>query len=296
MERHGQRAEWTSVPTEVRSVVDMIAGAPNVRATNVAGGFSPGPAVRCDLADGKRVFVKACGERLSTHASAMHRREAAVMAAIPIAAPVPRLIGAYDDGDWVALVIELVDGRRCHRASWSSTDEEWYAVPVEICERRRSCARRLVAPQPRSADRDGVVVDRGSSRFHIAAWRPAFGQHPDRRRHHVRGRLAGRIRWRRMGRSGRTAPIAASRRRSSSCTTVRPSSARPARRSIRCRRVPVRDLRLFHVQVAASASPWSADAATVPGCSSGDQPRVARRAHRLALILQTSILRISWSE
>lgn len=131
MERHGQRAEWTSVPTEVRSVVDMIAGAPIVRATNVAGGFSPGPAVRCDLADGKRVFVKACGERLSTHASAMHRREAAVMAAIPIAAPVPRLIGAYDDRDWVALVIELVDGRM-PAAPLSSSDIAAILRVVEV--------------------------------------------------------------------------------------------------------------------------------------------------------------------
>lgn len=46
------------MPPSVRAAVDVLAGSPIIRATNVEGGFSPGPAARCDLADGRRVFVQ----------------------------------------------------------------------------------------------------------------------------------------------------------------------------------------------------------------------------------------------
>ena len=76
-----------------------------------AGGFSPGPAARCELGDGRRVFVKAAGTSLNPIAPAMHRREARVLGVLPASAPAPHLLGVADDGDWVALVIEWVDGR-----------------------------------------------------------------------------------------------------------------------------------------------------------------------------------------
>jgi Ser/Thr protein kinase RdoA (MazF antagonist) len=41
----------------------------------------------------------------------MHRREAEISAALPASAPAPRLLGTHDDGHWVALVLEDVDGR-----------------------------------------------------------------------------------------------------------------------------------------------------------------------------------------
>lgn len=40
----------------------------------------------------------------------MHRREAEVAAALPRALPVPELLGAHDDGEWVTLVFEEVVG------------------------------------------------------------------------------------------------------------------------------------------------------------------------------------------
>jgi hypothetical protein len=111
MSRHGVRIEWNAVPRSVREAVDLIAGSPVVTATNIAGGFSPGPAARCVLANGERVFVKAVGAELNGFAPTMHRREAHVMAALPSDAPAPVLLGVHDDGDWVALVIADVDGR-----------------------------------------------------------------------------------------------------------------------------------------------------------------------------------------
>jgi aminoglycoside phosphotransferase (APT) family kinase protein len=41
----------------------------------------------------------------------MHRREAVVSRSLPAGPRFPRLVDDYDDGDWVALAFEVVDGR-----------------------------------------------------------------------------------------------------------------------------------------------------------------------------------------
>lgn len=99
------------MPDAVRSGIDEIAGSPIVNAVNLDGGFSPGPAARCTLSDGRVVFVKAAGTELNTFSPAMHRREGEVLAGLREDVPAPQLIGVFDDGDWVALVIEWIDGR-----------------------------------------------------------------------------------------------------------------------------------------------------------------------------------------
>lgn len=111
MGRQGVRAEWERIPIALRAEIDQIAGAAVVAATNLPGGFSPGPAARCELADGRRVFVKAGGTELNPDTPRIHRREGEVLAALPADHPSPTLIGIADDGDWVALVIEWIAGR-----------------------------------------------------------------------------------------------------------------------------------------------------------------------------------------
>jgi aminoglycoside phosphotransferase (APT) family kinase protein len=74
------------------------------------GGFSPGVAARLTLADGRRVFVKAVSGRTNPDSPGMHRREARIAAALPASVPAPRFLDLYDDGDWVALVFEDIDG------------------------------------------------------------------------------------------------------------------------------------------------------------------------------------------
>jgi len=108
--RTGVRSEWSSIPAHVRAHVDELLGSRVVEATNLNGGFSPGPAARYELADGRRVFVKAAGSELNPVSPGMHRSEAAVLASLPPDHPAPTLIGVVDDGDWVALVVEWVDG------------------------------------------------------------------------------------------------------------------------------------------------------------------------------------------
>lgn len=98
------------MPDGVRAAIDAIAGSPVVDAINLDGGFSPGPAARCTLSNGRVVFVKAAGTELNSVSPEMHRREGQVLAGLHDDVPAPQLIGVFDDGDWVALVIEWIDG------------------------------------------------------------------------------------------------------------------------------------------------------------------------------------------
>ena len=107
----GVRIGWLDVPDEVRAAVEVVLGAPVVEATSQVGGFSPGTADRVRSADGRRAFVKAVGLAQNPDSPGMHRREARITAALPAHAPAPRLLGVHDDGDWVALVLEDVEGR-----------------------------------------------------------------------------------------------------------------------------------------------------------------------------------------
>ncbi|WP_238012798.1 phosphotransferase [Dactylosporangium sp. AC04546] len=108
------RIGWDDLPDQVRHGVEDILGAPVASAVSQPGGFSPGTADRVTTRAGSRAFVKAVGAALNEVSPVMHRAEARVTAALPASTPTPRLLGFYDDGDWVALVFEDVDGRPPH--------------------------------------------------------------------------------------------------------------------------------------------------------------------------------------
>jgi hypothetical protein len=110
----GVRIGWRDLPAHVRTALEAVIGGPVVSAESQPGGFSPGTADRVVTADGRRAFVKAISWAQNAYAPDLHRREAAISAALPASAPVPRLLGSYDDGEWVALVLEDVDGRHPH--------------------------------------------------------------------------------------------------------------------------------------------------------------------------------------
>lgn len=107
----GVRIGWVDLPASVRAAVEGIIGGRVVQAASQAGGFSPGTADRVRTADGRRAFVKAVSTAQNEFSPGMHRREAAITAALPSSAPAPTLLGVHDDGDWVALVLSDVDGR-----------------------------------------------------------------------------------------------------------------------------------------------------------------------------------------
>lgn len=108
----GARLAWADVDPHVRTQLEGALGAPVVEACNEPGGFSPGLAARCLLADGRRVFLKAVSPAQNVQACRIHRREAEVASQLPDDAPAPRLLHVHDDGRWVALAFEEIDGRQ----------------------------------------------------------------------------------------------------------------------------------------------------------------------------------------
>ncbi|MEU2771708.1 aminoglycoside phosphotransferase family protein [Streptomyces sp. NPDC007162] len=111
----GTRIPWEALPARVRdAVADLLGGAPVTQAVTQAGGFSPGVAARIRTAAHRAAFVKAVGADTNPDSPALHRAEARNAAALPAAVPAPRLLGSYDDGTWVALVFEEVDGCQPH--------------------------------------------------------------------------------------------------------------------------------------------------------------------------------------
>ncbi|MEV6927769.1 phosphotransferase [Dactylosporangium sp. NPDC051485] len=105
-----RRIAWEALPAHVRSALEAQLGAPVAEATSLPGGFSEGVAARLRLATGRDVFLKAVSAATAPAVAGFHRREQAVTSRLPAAAPVPRLLGAYDDGTWVALLFEHVTG------------------------------------------------------------------------------------------------------------------------------------------------------------------------------------------
>lgn len=127
----GSRITWEQLPKLVRAAVAEILGGPVVSAVSQPGGFSPGTADRVATAAGRRAFVKAVAPHLNEHTPAMHRREIEVAGALPPELPAPRLLGSYDDGEWVAVVLEDVEGRH-PRLPWVA--EELDVVLTAVAE------------------------------------------------------------------------------------------------------------------------------------------------------------------
>src|SRR5258708_2858155 len=104
------RLAWSDLPERVRVAAESALGSAVAADWPQAGGFSPGLASRLVLADGRRVFAKAVGTERNPRSPELHRREIEVMRVLPSGIPAPRLRWSYDDGDWVMLILDDVDG------------------------------------------------------------------------------------------------------------------------------------------------------------------------------------------
>jgi aminoglycoside phosphotransferase (APT) family kinase protein len=141
----GVRTPWEELPAAVRDAVAGVLGGAVVHAETQTGGFSPGVASRVATGHGRRAFVKAVSARSNPHSPALHRAEARNAAALPPAVPAPRLLGTHDDGTWVALVFEEVDGRQPH-VPWR--EKELGLVLDAVAELGRSLTPSPVAAPP----------------------------------------------------------------------------------------------------------------------------------------------------
>ena len=198
--------------------------------------MSPGCATRLTCADGTRAFVKAVGAELNPDTPVLFRREVAVLDHLGEHELWARLLASYDDGAWVALLIEDVDGRHPDFAD----DAELEAVLTGVD--RLSDGRCSERGVPDSVD----LID-------VAVRLPASGRRPSRRspmprpRRRCPGGCAptptagptscasmrrGRCRTSRTGTSGSTTSCAAPTDGSSSSTGAWPRADPPG--STRC--------------------------------------------------------------
>jgi aminoglycoside phosphotransferase len=105
----GVHLPWAEVPDAVRTWASRVGGGVPRFTRDLSGGFSPGATTVLDCPGGA-IFVKAVGAALNAVSPEFHRREAVVSAALPATSEFPRLLDVYDDGDWVALAFEAIDG------------------------------------------------------------------------------------------------------------------------------------------------------------------------------------------
>ena len=106
----GVRAGFAEMPAELRSWVVDVLGSPIVATQEMTGGMSPGCATRIRCADGRRAFVKAVGSPLNPDSPSIFRREVAVLTLLGSDPLWADLEASYDDGDWVGLLLEDVEG------------------------------------------------------------------------------------------------------------------------------------------------------------------------------------------
>ena len=111
MTARDHRLRWDDVPAAVRADIESAIGGTVVEAVSQRGGYGPSLASVCTLADGRRVFVKAVSPGQNPDSPGMMRREAKINNCLPGDAPAPKMIYVFDDGEWIALVFEHVEGR-----------------------------------------------------------------------------------------------------------------------------------------------------------------------------------------
>ena len=116
----GVRVPWAQLPAAFHGAVVERFG-PIVGVTERVGGFSPGAAVRLDVADGSRVFVKAASADVNPDTPGMYRDEARINAWLPADGVAPELLWTYDDAHCVALAFEYVDAETPH-LPWRDDD------------------------------------------------------------------------------------------------------------------------------------------------------------------------------
>jgi hypothetical protein len=98
------------MPTAIHGWVADVLGSPVVSTQEMTGGMSPGCATRLTCADGRRAFVKAVGTPLNPVTPSMFRREIAALTLLGSHPLWAGLLASYDDGDWVGLILEDVEG------------------------------------------------------------------------------------------------------------------------------------------------------------------------------------------
>jgi hypothetical protein len=147
------------VPEHLQTrVLELLGGGEVVEAVSQTGGFSPGPAVRLLTSTGRRAFVKAVSAEVNPDSPGLHRAEARFSAQMPPEAPVPKLLGSFDEDGWVVLVFEEIAGR--------NPDPHWDLSELRRTVDALAAMSALLTPSPIEAP---PVADRLAASFN--GWR-----------------------------------------------------------------------------------------------------------------------------
>lgn len=119
--RTARRLDWVHLPPYIRTVVEGHLGSAVVDAESQGGGFTPGFASVLRCADGSSHFVKAASTKAQRMFAESYREETRKLRMLPREVPAPPLLWAEDDGEWVLLATEYVDGRAPSRP-WTADD------------------------------------------------------------------------------------------------------------------------------------------------------------------------------
>ncbi len=106
----GVHLAFAALPDAVRGWVADALGSPVATAADQAGGMSPGCVSRLVCADGSRAFLKAVGAELNPDSPALYRREVLALGLLGSHPLWAGLLASYDDGGWVALLLEDIEG------------------------------------------------------------------------------------------------------------------------------------------------------------------------------------------
>ncbi len=106
----GVRTPYADMPERVRAWVDGQLESPVTTVIPRTGGMSPAVAATVVTADGSRGFVKAVSADINPDTPSHFRNEVAVLSRIGPAPYRADLLASYDDGNWVAILLEDIDG------------------------------------------------------------------------------------------------------------------------------------------------------------------------------------------
>jgi hypothetical protein len=138
----GKRIVWADLPADVRRGVETILGGPVLRTISQAGGFSPGTADRVLTERGRWAFVKAVSSDQNPDSPQMLRREADIVERLGSRPWLAPYVGRYDDGHWVALVLDDVVG--------TTPPVPWRADDIETALRMLARVATDLTPTPLS--------------------------------------------------------------------------------------------------------------------------------------------------
>ena len=166
----GVRLPYERLPAAVRCWAEELLGAPIVQARTQVGGMSPGCAARLTAADGSAAFLKAVSSGQNPDTPTLFRHEITVQRVLPRAPYRPAMIASYDDGDWVGMLLEDVEGRYpdfsgAGVTSAADTSAVWSAV-------RRQARELTPAPPGLSITTAAQNAQRWAERWRIVAADP----------------------------------------------------------------------------------------------------------------------------